>query len=147
MDLFGTSLSVTDKDFLIGVGLTFGAAISLALSAIFTKTISNKVDAANLTFWSIAGGLLVMIPLAAVESARSGLKAPSSQSILALIYLAAICSALCFFIWNRAIAKSTPKELATTMHVKTPMAVLLGVAIAGEIRTGFDYRSHICLRS
>lgn len=135
LNIFDSSISITGESFLSGVGLTFGASISLALSAIATKKIAHKIDAANLTFWSIAIGLVVLIPLAVFESAKTGINAPTMQSLLSLIYLALICSALCFFIWNRAIARSTPKELATTMHVKTPTAVLLGVAVAGELLT------------
>lgn len=133
LNIFGSNISLTDSDFLAGVGLTFAASVSLALSAIATKKIAHKVNAANLTFWSIAIGLVVLVPLAAFESVKTGINLPTTQSFLALLYLAVICSALCFFIWNRAIARSTPKELATTMHVKTPTAVLLGVGIAGEL--------------
>lgn len=133
LNIFGSNISLNGGDFVVGVGLTFAASVSLALSAIATKKIAHKVDAANLTFWSIALGLLVLVPLAAFESAKTGINLPTARSFLSLLYLAIICSALCFFIWNRAIARSTPKELATTMHVKTPTAVLLGVAIAGEL--------------
>jgi len=133
LNIFESNISLNGGDFVVGVCLTFAASVSLALSAIATKKIAHKVDAANLTFWSIAIGLLVLVPLAAFESAKTGINLPTARSFLSLLYLAVICSALCFFIWNRAIARSTPKELATTMHVKTPTAVLLGVAIAGEL--------------
>lgn len=132
LNIIGTSFSMSDTNFLIGAGLTFGASISLALSVVATRKTSLKMDAANLTFWSISIGLLVLVPLAIYESVSTGFNTPSFQSLLSLTYLAVICSALCFFIWNRAIARSTPKELATTMHIKTPTAVLLGVAVAGE---------------
>lgn len=133
LNIFGSNVFLMGDDFGAGVCLTFAASVSLALSAVATKKITHKVDAANLTFWSITIGLIVLVPLAAFESVKTGINLPTMKSFLALLYLAVICSALCFFIWNRAIARSTPKELATTMHLKTPTAVLLGVAVAGEL--------------
>lgn len=135
LNIFDAKVSFTSNEVRVGAGLTFGASISLALSAIATKKIAHKVDAANMTFWSIAIGLVILVPLAVVESAKNGFNMPTTESLVSLIYLAVICSALCFFIWNRAIARSTPKEIATTMHIKTPTAVLLGVLVANESLT------------
>ena len=116
----------------LGSVLTLGASVSLALSVVFTKKISSQLDSLNLTFWSMLMGLVFLIPFAIRETADSGFGNSSSRGLLALMYLAIICSVLCFNIWNRAISMSSPRELATTMHVKTPTAVLLGVCIAGE---------------
>jgi drug/metabolite transporter (DMT)-like permease len=61
--------------------------------------------------------------------------ASTSQAVLALIFLALFCSVFAFLIWNRALTISSPQEIASTMHVKTPVAVLLGIAVAGEPMT------------
>ena len=116
----------------IGMLLTLGASLSLAWSAIATRKALSHLDSENLTFWSMLFGLVMLSPFAFHETLRDGLAVPSFNSVLALLYLAIVCSAVCFLVWNKAIARSSPRELATTMHVKTPTAVFLGAGLAGE---------------
>jgi len=56
----------------------------------------------------------------------------NTLSIVSLFFLAFVCSAFCFYIWNHALSKASPQEIASSMHIKTPTAVLLGVFIANE---------------
>lgn len=53
-------------------------------------------------------------------------------SWVSLFFLAFVCSAFCFYIWNHALSKASPQEIASSMHIKTPTAVLIGVFIANE---------------
>ena len=122
-------------DFLIGMLLTVGAAISLALSVIATRKLSKSLDSASITFWSMGVGFILLAVSAQIIEGQNILVAitkgtPSAWS--ALLFLACVCSAFCFFIWNYALSKASPKEIASTMHIKTPTAVLLGVFAAGE---------------
>jgi len=125
-------ISTTEFNFFQGSMLTLAASFFLALSVIATRKASVYMDSANLTFWSMLLGLVLLLPLSTYEIANGGLFAPSWPSFLSLLYLAIVCSALCFFIWNKAIIKSTPNELASTMHIKTPTAVILGCVLASE---------------
>jgi drug/metabolite transporter (DMT)-like permease len=90
------------------------------------------MDPANLTFWSMLVGLILITPFAIPESIASGISVPSASALIALTYLAVVCSALCFLLWNSALAKASAKDLASTMHIKTPAAVLIGVMLANE---------------
>ena len=128
----GFKASPNSSNLLVGAMLTLAASACLAFSVIATKKDSAQMDSANMTFWSMLVGLVTLLPFAIHETSTKGAVMPSVSSTMALLYLAVICSAVCFLIWNRAIARSSPKELATTMHVKTPTAVILGVLIAGE---------------
>lgn len=131
------NFSVT-PEFALGATLTLAASISLALSAIATRRLSRTMDSGNLTFWSMAVGFGLLAALAgAFETERlpSVFTSASPRSLLALLFLAAVCSAFCFFIWNFALAKASPKEIASTMHIKTPTAVIVGTLVAGETLT------------
>lgn len=125
-------ISTTEFDFFQGSMLTLAASFFLALSVIATRKASVFMDSANLTFWSMLLGLVLLLPLSTYEIANGGLFSPSWSSFLSLLYLSIVCSALCFFLWNKAIIKSTPNELASTMHIKTPTAVILGCVLASE---------------
>jgi len=124
------------RDILLGGGLTLAASLSLALSVVLTRKASKKISAPTLTFWSMLIGLILIAPFSVFETHVPQVATQGQSSfylaIFSLLYLAVICSALCFLIWNRAISRATPKELASTMHLKTPVAILLGTVVAGE---------------
>lgn len=118
--------------------LTIGASLSLALSVIATRQLTGRLDSASLTFWSMALGF-VQLTIAAFFFEEEGLGRiftnSTFESWAALLFLAVVCSAFCFFLWNFALTQASPKEIASTMHIKTPTAVLIGVFVAGEIIT------------
>ena len=121
----------------LGYAATFLAAVSLALSAIFTRRISKSVPIVTITFWPMLLGALLMAPFSLLEkrsimSSFSLSDKEGRQSILALIFLASIASVLCFIAWNKALSLSEARSLASTMHIKTPVAITLGVLVAGE---------------
>jgi drug/metabolite transporter (DMT)-like permease len=125
----------SSSDFLLGSLLTVAASISLAISIIATRKLSKELDSGSLTFWSMGIGFVFLAVSASVVETSSPLAIISNgtaRSWLALFFLSCVCSAFCFFIWNFALSKASPKEIASMMHIKTPTAVLLGVGIAGE---------------
>jgi drug/metabolite transporter (DMT)-like permease len=132
--LFGTSTlgAMASPNIIYGSLLTLGASASLAASVAITRKVALKLDAANITFWSMLGGLLMLIPFAIHESDGNLLLAADPSALISLLYLALVCSAACFLMWNAALAIASAKDIASTMHVKTPAAVALGIVIAGE---------------
>jgi drug/metabolite transporter (DMT)-like permease len=132
----GNRLSVDfNSDFFIGTLLTLASAVSLAVSAIATRKYSKEISSASITFWTMAIGF-VELTLAAFlfeENVLATINTNSNMlSWLSLFFLAFVCSAFCFFIWNHALSKASPQEIASSMHIKTPTAVLIGVFIGGE---------------
>lgn len=128
-----------NSDFVLGSLLTLASAISLAVSAIATRIYSKEISSANITFWTMAIGFLELA-LAAFffeENVLATIHTNSNPlSWLSLFFLAFVCSAFCFYIWNLALAKASPQQVASSMHIKTPTAVLIGVFIANETLTG-----------
>lgn len=121
----------------IGIWLTLGAAACLAFFTVINRKFSTAVDHPTMTFWSFVVGAIVVSPLAIPEFVSRG-PIPTEnllRSTLALVYLAAVCTALPFFIWNKATSMTETKNLASTMHAKTPVAILLGAVIFQEALT------------
>jgi len=128
------SVGIT-KESIVGVALTGLASLSLALSVIATRRISKSFDSGSLTLWSMAIGFVLLAVSAEIfehDNFLFAFERATISSWVAILYLSIICSAFCFFIWNYALSQASPKEIASTMHIKTPTAVLLGVAIANE---------------
>ena len=124
-----------DSDFFWGSLLTLASAISLAISAVVTRKYSNKISSSTITFWTMAIGFVELTIFAFIfeeDVLASITRDANTLSIVSLFFLAFVCSAFCFYIWNFALSKASPQEIASSMHIKTPTAVLLGVFIANE---------------
>jgi drug/metabolite transporter (DMT)-like permease len=115
-----------------GSVFTLMASISLAASVILTRRLSSQISTTNLTFWSmVMGSAMLSVSAVAFERNREFIS-DDMNAWVALLFLALVCSAICFFMWNFAIHKASPKQIASTMHLKTPMAVILGIVLLEE---------------
>lgn len=115
-----------------GVLLTLGASLSLAISVLATRSASREMDSTSVTFWSMGVGVIVLLPLTLFERPRAYPPEEMLHAALALGFLALFCSVIAFLMWNRAIKMTTPQNIASTMHIKTPVAVVLGAMVASE---------------
>lgn len=140
--IFSTGNTVTidlNSELVVGTLLTLASSVSLAVSAVATKKHSKTFSSATITFWMMAIGFIELSLAAFIfeENVLATINANSNLlSWLSIIFLGSVCSAFCFYIWNLALAKASPQEIASSMHIKTPTAVLIGVFIANELMTG-----------
>lgn len=120
-----------------GAILTVLAALCLAVATVLTRKYAPNIPTAHLTLWSMIAGSVYLLPFLVWENrnAENMFFTVSSDypAIIAMFYLAIICSALTFYIWNKALSLTQAKNLASTMHIKTPVAMLIGIALAGEV--------------
>ena len=127
-----------DSNFVKGTFFTLGASISLAVSAILTRKYSKGLSNYSLTFWTMAIGF-IELSIAAFVMEEDALASISRNSNFiawsSMMFLAIVCSAFCFLMWNYAVTKASPQQVASSMHIKTPTAVILGVFIANEALT------------
>lgn len=126
-------------NFYFGFILTLISAVLLGLSVSLTRKYSQSISVSQLSFWSMFVGVSLLAPMSFIESYLSGGFVRSSESLhsalIALLYLAIVCSAFTFYIWNTALKLAPAKELASTMHLKTPTAIIIGVMLANEEMT------------
>ena len=71
-------------------------------------------------------------PFTLIEHPRTYTHEDMIHALLALTFLALFCSVFAFLMWNRAIKMTNPQNIASTMHIKTPVAVVLGSLVASE---------------
>lgn len=115
-----------------GILLTLGASLSLAVSVLATRSASKELDSTSVTFWSMGIGVILLVPLTLIEQPRTYTSEQMSYALFALGFLALVCSVIAFLMWNRAIKLTNPQNIASTMHIKTPVAVVLGSLVANE---------------
>lgn len=127
--------SIGNSNLLFGSALTLAASLCLAASAILTRRASPDLDAGSLTFWTMLIGAVLIGACTAIfepEFSINSMQNASAAAWGAMVFLAVVCSALCFFLWNYALSKASPNDIASTMHIKTPTAILLGCLLASE---------------
>lgn len=125
----------SSEEFILGSLMTLAASLSLAISVIATRKLSRELSTPSITVWTMAIGFLELTVAAFIfeENILASLtKNAGLISWMALFFLALVCSAFCFFIWNSALAMTSPQEIASSMHIKTPTAVLIGISIGNE---------------
>jgi drug/metabolite transporter (DMT)-like permease len=128
-----------------GTLFIIAAAISLALSVVLTRPLARELDSKSITFWSMCMGEIFFLIFSLFENKPVGSGPVTTQAIMALIYLSLVCSVLAFILWNQAIIKSSPQEIASTMHVKTPVAIIIGHLLAGEALTVTIIAGCLCI--
>ena len=121
-----------NTNFALGAAQTMAAALLLGVSVVGTKALSRTMDPFSITFWSMSLGTLMLVAVAGFQDGWQLPRFDDSSAVVAVVYLATICSAVAFWVWNRAISNSSAQNVSMTMHVKTPVAVALGVSLGRE---------------
>jgi drug/metabolite transporter (DMT)-like permease len=122
-----------------GLILTILASACLGASVVQTKRLlAPSGDAPgftvfNLTFYSLAIGVLGLLPFVLLEQRYGPRAIPLDPRFwLWLAYLGVVCSVAAFLMWNWAIKHISPPVVAVAMYIKTPVAFGLGAALLHE---------------
>lgn len=118
--------------------LVLGAALSAAIYQILAGRFLTNRSALCLTAFQNLFGALFMAPLAAVEAALLGVRRPTTEAVLGLIYLIAGCSVLAYLLLNFGL-RFVPASRASTFTNLTPIVAVAGAAVLlGERFTGWQ---------
>jgi drug/metabolite transporter (DMT)-like permease len=115
-----------------GAGRVIGDVLivcSLLIEAVYTvRGKSTLVQIPPLLFTSatIAGSLLFWLPAGAINVVRSGVPQISLAGWLGVLYMAAIATALCYWLWFRALRSVDGSAAAPTLFIQP----LVGAALA-----------------
>ena len=87
--------------------------------------------------WSYLGGFLVPLIFLLIDHSFSpaaivSLAPAAIQPWVVLIYLGAISSGLCFFLWNKGVCLVNPGTVSIMNNVKIPLAVLVSFFFFNE---------------
>jgi drug/metabolite transporter (DMT)-like permease len=78
------------------------------------------------------GGALVVAFSCSLSQTRWGAFAPTHEQWLILLYLGAIASGVCFFLWNFGAARVNPGVLAAFNNAKIPLGIAASILVFGE---------------
>ena len=113
------------------------AGVAYASYSLLGRGVLTRHPAIAVTAWSIAWGVAAMLPLAALEWSAGVALQLTGRSILGVLYLALIITALGYLAWNWALERVPAPRAAIFLNIQPLVGALLGVYYLGEPLTVF----------
>jgi drug/metabolite transporter (DMT)-like permease len=111
------------------------AALTWGLYSVLVRLASRKVDSLMFSFLVPVGGLLLTIPAASVELGTRPIGTITVGTILGVLYLGIISTAVAMFLWNRAFALVDASVASLFFFAQPLVGTLLGVLVLDQQMT------------
>jgi hypothetical protein len=80
------------------------AAVTWGLYSVLVRKVSATLDTLVITFFAFLGGLILTLPASALELSWRPVGVIDGGTILGVLYLGIVSTALAMWLWNRAFA-------------------------------------------
>ncbi|HET7009882.1 MAG TPA: DMT family transporter [Anaerolineales bacterium] len=115
-----------------------GAAVTWGLYSVLVKQVSATRSTLEVSLLAFPGGLLVSLPMAAIEMSTVGVGPISPAVIAGILYLGIISTALAMYLWNRSLAILEAGVVSLLFFAQPVVGAGLGAALLGEsLHSGF----------
>ena len=128
--LIGLSTGDGDAD-VVGVVFCLVAAVGYAIGVVAQKVVLRRLPALQVTLAACAIGTLCCLPWAGVLVADVA-DAPMS-SVLGMVYLGAVPTAIAFSTWAYALARTDAGRLGVTTYLVPPLVIGLAWVLLDEV--------------
>jgi drug/metabolite transporter (DMT)-like permease len=108
--------------------------LSVIVWAVYT-IISKKVthiDSLIITSWSSFIGTLFLVPVAVWENRHTGFPAISVNGWLSILYLGAVASAACYFLYNKSLETLTASEVGNFINLDPVIGLIFALLTLPE---------------
>jgi drug/metabolite transporter (DMT)-like permease len=131
----GTSFASGNDRPIDAVGVLWGllAAITYTAGVLAQKPVLRRISSGQATFIGCVIGLLTCLPFTGQLVAEAA-SAPVS-SIVGVIYLGVVPTALAFTTWGYALTRVPAGQLGISTYIVPPLAVLAGWLVFSEVPT------------
>jgi drug/metabolite transporter (DMT)-like permease len=129
-----SKLDLSSATFGGNLALTF-AAVTWGLYSVLVRLVSKDYSTLAISFYALAGGLLLSIPAAAIELTTQPVGQITFNVVLGILYLGVISSALAIVLWNRAFALVEASVASLFFFAQPLVGVLLAIALLGQALT------------
>ena len=114
-----------------GIVVNLLSLLFWSVSCCIVRGISADYDAIQITLYAMAIAFLISVPVSAV----SIYKTPCNftfESILAVLYIAFICTALSHVFWNKSLSLLDATTCSLFYPIQPLTSAVLGIALLGE---------------
>lgn len=128
--IIGVATSTGQAD-LAGVLLVLLSATVFAIAMVAQKVVLRRVSALQVTWLACLIGTIACLPFAG--QLLGDLTTAPGLSILGVVYLGLVPTALAFSTWAYALSHTTAGKLGVTTFAVPPITILLGWLLLGEV--------------
>ena len=114
-----------------GIAWALAAAVAYAAGVLLQKPTLRRLPNRQVTFLGCATGMVACLPFAG--SLVSDIQSAPLQSLLGVIYLGAIPTALAFSTWAYALSRMPAGQLGVSTYLVPPLAIVFGVIAFAEV--------------
>ncbi|MET4638129.1 EamA family transporter [Mycetocola sp. 2940] len=109
------------------------AAVTYAAGVLFQKPALTRLPAAQVTWLGCAIGTITCLPF--TGQLIADLQSAPVPSILGVVYLGVVPTAIAFSTWAYALSRVPAGQLTISTYIVPPLAILMGVLFLGELPT------------
>jgi drug/metabolite transporter (DMT)-like permease len=131
--LIGVASRSAETD-IVGVVLCVVAATTYAAGVVAQKPLLRRLPGPQVTFTACAIGAICCLPWAG--SLVEDLGAAPAGSIVGMVYLGVVPTALAFSTWAYALHRMDAGKLGVTTYLVPPLVILLGWLLLDEVPPG-----------
>jgi drug/metabolite transporter (DMT)-like permease len=124
-----------DAKSLLGDGLLLLTGLLGALYGLIAKRVLAVDHPATVTTYAMLIGTVLLLPAAAVEGLVPAIERLDWQLLGLVVFLGVLGGAVAFLLWNWALSRLTPTQVAVYVNLNPIVAALLGVGLLGERRS------------
>jgi drug/metabolite transporter (DMT)-like permease len=128
--LIGVATRGAETD-IVGVVLCVVAAVTYAAGVVAQKPLLRRLPGLQVTFMACATGAVCTLPWAGALVDDLG-TAPAG-SVLGMVYLGVVPTALAFSTWAYALRRMDAGKLGVTTYLVPPLVILLGWLLLDEV--------------
>ena len=121
---------------LVGDGLLLLTGLLGAVYGLLAKRVLAVDSPATVTTWAMLFGAVLLLPVAVVEGLFPAIGRLDGQLLGVVVFLGVLGGAAAFLLWNWALSRLTPTQVAVYVNLNPVVAALLGVVLLGERRSG-----------
>ena len=114
-----------------GIAWALAAAVAYATGVLLQKPTLRRLPNRQVTFLGCAIGMVACLPF--IGSLVSDLQSAPLPSILGVVYLGAVPTALAFSTWAFALSRMPAGQLGVSTYLVPPLAILLGLLVFSEV--------------
>jgi len=115
----------------VGIAWALAAAVAYATGVLLQKPTLRRLPNRQVTFLGCAIGMVACLPF--LGALISDLQSAPLPSILGVVYLGAVPTALAFSTWAFALSRMPAGQLGVSTYLVPPLAILLGFLVFSEV--------------
>lgn len=109
-----------------------GAAVTWALYSVLVRRATRELAALPFTLIALLGGLIVSLPVSALELGRDPIGGVGAGIVGGVLYLGLVATALAAFLWNWAFEHLEAGAASLTFFAQPLVGAALGAWLLGE---------------